>query len=154
MIEKVVARKLDNKFYDIEKATPLCTVEKTFGEYYGKNPDDDWTETLYKKKNGEYFVFGQGGKNSPYSKIEDGKVVSGFRYEIWLQSNYNSARNWVHSNCPKKLEEIFMEDEDSKQKITSLMLTPKARRNLKRKAREQNKSMSEIIREWAEALYD
>lgn len=154
MIEKVVARKLDNKFYDIEKATPLFTVKKTFGEKYGENPDDDWTETLYKKKSGEYFVLGQGGKNSPYNKIEDGKEVGGFRYEIWLQSNYNSARNWVHSNCPEKLEEIFMENKDDKQKVTSLTLSPKARLNLKRKAREQNKSISEIVRTWAESLYE
>ena len=103
-----VQKKADNKFYDISKATLIYTVEKTFGEKYGDNPDNDWTESLYVKKNGEYFVYGKGGKNTPYSTIESGKIVGGSRYEIWLQSNYNSARNWVHTNCPEMQEKKLL----------------------------------------------
>ena len=153
-MEKSVAKKADNKFYDITKATPLYTVKKTFGEKFGDNPDDDWTETLYKKKNGEFFVYGQGGKNTPYSVNELGEVKSGSRYEIWLQSNFNSARNWVHTNCPEMQEEIFMVEEDDKPKVTSITLTTKARMNLKRKAMEENTNVSSLVKEWAESLYD
>lgn len=141
-----------DKFYDISKATPLVTVRKTFGKKYGENPDDDWTETLYKKNNGEFFVYGEGGKNTPYSVDKDGTVTSGSRYEVWLEYNYNNARNWVHTNCPERQEEIFTVDTEKKS-VTTIMLSEKARLNLKRKAREQGVSISELIRQWAESMY-
>ena len=154
MAEKDTAKKTKNKFYDIAKATPLYTVEKTFGVKFGENPDDDWTETLYKKKSGEFFVYGKGGKNTPYSTTENGVLEGGARYDIWTQSNYNTARNWVHSNCPEMQEEIFMIDEEDKTKVTSMALTKKARMNLKRKARDENTNVSSLVNEWAEKLYD
>lgn len=151
---KTVGKRADNKFYDITKATPLVTVEKTFGKKYGENADDDWTETLYKKASGEFFVYGKGGKNTPYSIDENGEATAGSRYEIWLESNYNSARNWVHTNCPEKQEEIFVaETKEEKNTVTSFMISQKARMNLKRKAREKGITVSELIRQWAESLY-
>lgn len=152
---KSVAKKTDNKFYDITKATPLVTVEKTFGKKYGDNPDDDWKETLYRKPTGEYFVFGIGGKNSPYSEDKGGEAIAGSRYEIWLDSNFNAARNWVHTNCPEKQEEVFMpEQEETKNKVTTIMISQKARMNLKRKSKELGITVSELIRNWAEGLYE
>lgn len=152
---KSVAKKTDNKFYDISKATPLVTVEKTFGKKYGDNPDDDWKETLYRKATGEFFVYGVGGKNSPYSIDENGTTKAGSRYEIWLESNYNAARNWVHTNCPEKQEEIFVAElKEEKNSVTSIMISQKARMNLKRKSKEMGITVSELIRQWAESLYD
>ena len=151
---KSVAKKTNNKFYDISKATPLVTVEKTFGKKYGDNPDDDWTETLYRKPTGEFYVYGSGGKNSPYSVDEDGTSNAGSRYEIWLESNYNAARNWVHTNCPEKQEEIFVtEAKEEKNTVTSILISQKARMNLKRKSKEMGLTVSELIRQWAESLY-
>lgn len=143
-----------DKFYSIDKAEPLVTVKKTFGKRYGDNPDDDWTETLYRKPTGEYFVYGEGGKNSPYAIDENGESVAGTRFEIWVDFNYQKARNWVHTNCPEKMEEIFMKDvEDEKKSVTTITLTAKARLNLKRKSKEMGVSISELIRKWAEELY-
>ena len=148
-------KKGDSKFYNIEKAEPLVTVEKTFGNKYGENPDEDWTETLYRKPSGEFFVYGKGGKDSPYSVEEDGETVAGSRYEVWGDFNYNKARNWVHTNCPEKKDEIFMSElNEDKKSVTTMTLSAKARNNLRRKSREQGVSVSELIRRWAEALYD
>ena len=148
-------KKVDNKFYSIEKATPLVTVEKTFGKKYGENPDEDWTETLYRKASGEYFVYGKGGKNSPYSVDENGESVAGSRYEVWADFNYNKARNWVHTNCPEKKDEIFMSElNEDKKSVTTMTLSAKARLNLKRKSNEQGISISELVRRWAESLYE
>ena len=145
-------RRIDSKFYNIEKARALVTVEKTFGKKYGDNPDDDWTETLYKKTSGEFFVYGKGGKNSPYSVDENGESVAGSRYEIWTDYNTNKARNWVHSNCLDEKDEIFMVSD--KKTVTTMTLTMKAKENLRRKANEQDITISELIRRWAESLYE
>ena len=142
-----------NKFYSIDKAELIISVNKTFGGKYGNNPDDDWTETLYRKNNGEYFVYGEGGKNTPFGKYEDGEPVSGSRYVVWLDYNDNEAKNWVYTNCPEKMKEIFEKQPDDKKSITALYLSNTARTNLKRKSREKNISMSELINQWAESLY-
>jgi len=146
--------KTKDKFYSIDKATPLVTVKKTFGKAFGENPDDDWTETLYKKSSGEFFVYGEGGKNTPYAIDENGESVAGTRFEIWADNNYNKARLWVHDNCPEKMDEIFMKDiDEGKKSVTTITLTAKARLNLKRKSKELGISISELIRLWAEELY-
>ena len=147
--------KAKDKFYNIDKATPLVTVEKTFGKKYGENPDDDWSETLYKKTSGEFFVYGKGGKNTPFSTDENGEPVAGSRYEIWIDYNYQKAKNWVYTNCPDRMDVIFMkESEDSKKSVTTVTLSTKARLNLKRKSNELGITTSELIRRWAESLYE
>lgn len=147
--------KKSDKFYSIDKAEPLVTVEKTFGKKYGENPDDDWTETLYRKSSGEFFVYGQGGKNTPFSVDENGESVAGSRYEVWMDFNYNKARNWVHTNCPEKQEEVFMSEvNDGKKSVTTMTLSAKARLNLKRKSSEQGVSISQLVCKWAESLYE
>ena len=149
-----MAVKNANKFYNIDKAESLITIKKTFGKNYGENPDLDWTETLYKKPSGEFFVYGEGGKETPYSVDVNGEPTAGSRYEVWTDYNINQARNWVYTNCPEKMEMIFMKDEDDEKKsVTTITLSAKARKNLKRKAQENKETVSEIIRQWAETLY-
>ena len=150
-----MVKKTDNKFYNIEKAEALVTVEKTFGNKYGENPDVDWTETLYRKSSGEYFVYGKGGKESPYAVDENGEAVAGSRYDIWGDYNFNQARNWVHSNCPDKMDSIFKDEEkEEKISVTTVALSAKARKNLRRKSKEMGMSTSELIRRWAESFYE
>lgn len=145
--------KYDSKTtYNINTATPLVTVEKSFGKY-GENPDQDWTETLYKKLSGMFFVYGQGGKDSPFNAIKNGEPVPGDGYEIWTSSNYNRAKAWVKMNCPEKLDEIFPAIRNDKKITTTLVLTESARDNLKMKAKEEGVSISELVRGWAESLY-
>ena len=144
--------KTSAKLYNADKATPLVTVKKSFGNY-GENPDDDWTETLYKKKTGEFFVLGKGGKNSPFGIDRGGERIAGEDFTIWLVRNYDNAKNWVHSNCPEKREEIFMEDTKTKT-LTSIYLSTKAKINLKRMAKEKGMSVSEMINKWAESFYN
>ncbi|MBQ6503206.1 MAG: hypothetical protein IJI57_04765 [Flexilinea sp.] len=149
-----MGKRADKKFYDIEKSTPLVTVQKTFGQVYGENPDEDWTETLYRRQTGDFFVYGVGGKDSPFSVYENGETKAGNGYEIWSEANYNKARSWVQTNCPEKKDEIFtMKDYDTKRILVTMTLSPRARENLKRKASEEGMSVSEFIRRFAENLY-
>lgn len=147
--------KIANRFYSIDKAEKIVSVEKTFGEKYGVNPDDDWTETLYRKSNGEFFVYGKGGKNTPFCTYEDGEEVAGSRYVTWTAYNDNEAKNWAFTNCPDKVKEIFQQEEedDGKKSVTTFYLTKKARKNIKRKALEKGIGFSELVNSWAETLY-
>lgn len=152
-----MAKKLEDKFYDIRKATALVTVQKTFGKKYGDNVDDDWVETLFVKKSGEYFLYGMGGKNSPFSNFDDGVSTQGDGYETWLSNNYKKAKEWVMMNCPEKMDEIFVPlkpEEETKLKASTFSLTEKARANLKRRAAEYETSQSQLICQWAENFYD
>ena len=52
-----------NKVYDTD------TAQKMGSDNYGKCGDPDWwNEELYRKKTGEFFLYGEGGANSQYAK--------------------------------------------------------------------------------------
>ena len=136
--------------YNPEKSTEVAVVRKSLGTY-GENPDDDWTETLYMKSNGEFFAIGEGGKNTPFFSYKNGKAENRV-VTVWQKKNTENAKLWVYNNCRERMKEIFAPDEKSSIAAT-VLLTLKAKRNLKRKAEETHTSISELIRSWAEALY-
>ena len=105
---------VNRRFYDTEAADKLAEIQKSFGEY-GKNPDNDWTESLYKKPNGEYFVHGKRGKNSPFAENKEGRNQAGSRAIVWRTENESNAKLWVHDNVPGKFDEIFITNEYERQ---------------------------------------
>jgi len=73
-VKKIICK----KEYDTEKAT---VVKKfTSGEY---GSDDGYEETLYVTDSGNYFLYTNGGENSPYRK-EDIKRMSRASADEWL----------------------------------------------------------------------
>ncbi len=64
--------------YDTEKAEKLGT--RSFGEF---GDPAGYEETLYKTKQGLYFVVGKGGDESPYAKGEDIKPVTADEAKAW-----------------------------------------------------------------------
>ena len=143
---------VNRRLYDTEKADKLAEVQKSFGTY-GVNPDEDWTESLYRKNNGEFFMLGEGGKNSPFADYSSKTRQAGSRIEVWRVDNYNSAKLWVHDNIPEMMEELFNPKEDNDISVTTVTISAKAKRNLKRYSKETGLSVSEIIRRYAEELY-
>ena len=58
---------INNKVYD-------TTTAVVVGTYSSSAPTSDLDyrrETLYKKRTGEYFIYGEGGPRSPYAKVMD-----------------------------------------------------------------------------------
>ncbi len=135
------------KLYNTDKAEKIIEIKKSFGKY-GENPDNDWTETLYRKRNLEYFVYGDGGKNTPYNTHND--ILNFHFFDV---NNYTQAQLWVHDNCPEIYDELFS-DNPKDRIITTMALSKKAVRNLKRYTSETGISASECLREYAESLYD
>ena len=144
---------VNRRLYDTDKAEKLVEVTKSFG-VYGENPDNDWTESLYKKPSGEFFVQGNGGKNSPFADYASGTNKPGSRVTVWRIDNYNNAKLWIHDNAPDKFDDVFNRKEDSDLSITTVTLSEKAKRNLKRYSEETGLTVSEILRRYAENLYE
>lgn len=69
------------------------------------------SETLYRKKTGEYFLHGEGGPTSKYCEYSDGMQRSG--EQIIPLTGGKKAREWAEQNLGGDLyEEIFGEVEE------------------------------------------
>lgn len=129
--------------YDTDIDTEVMSVQKSFGTY-GENPDNDWVEKLYKKSNSEYYVYGKGGKNSPFSGA-NGDV------RVWQKQNFNNAKSWIMDNCPEKMQDFTTMGE--KAEVMTISVLPRTRQLLKQYSSEQGISVSELIRQFADSLY-
>ncbi len=84
---------INGKLYDTETAKKIG-----FNWYSHPGQLNYWCETLYHKKNGEYFLYGEGGANSRYSK-EVGpnewsggwkiRSMTGVEARVWAKTNMN-----------------------------------------------------------------
>lgn len=97
---------IDGKKYDTETATLIGTYE------YGNYGDFHFCrEELYRKRTKEFFLFGEGGALSKYSKSL-GNGAYGWGETITPYSD-NSAREWVENYCDvETYEELFGEVEE------------------------------------------
>ena len=73
----------EGKKHVYDTATAQALGNRAFS-YYGDPAG--YEETLYQTKGGLYFVWGQGGAESPYSKGEDIRPVSADEAEDWLDA--------------------------------------------------------------------
>ncbi len=67
--------------YDTETSELL--KKKTFGEF---GVPEGYEESLYKTESGKFFLYVNGGENSPYKK-EDIKRLAAAKAEEWLENN-------------------------------------------------------------------
>ncbi len=83
---------INNRVYDTEKAVLVgssCCRESAGNPNYVK-------EKLYRKRTGEYFLYGVGGPNTQYAKLDG--------YSIWkfgerlVPVTYSVAKNWAETN--------------------------------------------------------
>lgn len=82
---------IDGRMYNTETAKVVA---------YGGNglPDSEFGycwETLYRKRNGEYFLHGEGGPYSPYSHCTDGHLYGGEKIVPFYEED---AKEWCEKN--------------------------------------------------------
>ena len=125
---------IKGKLYDTETA-------KLVGEYdNGKFTNDFgyFSEDLYLKRTGEFFICGIGGAFTKYDGVETITPVS-----------YEDAQNWVEEHLSgEEYINIFGEPEGTDKMTISLSLTETAVAKLKQGAAKAGMSMSE----YAESL--
>ena len=136
---------INGKRYDTETA-------KLIGEDSYSNPSDFdyWSEELYQKKTGEFFLYGEGGARTQYAQAVDQNSWTGG--ERIMPLSYDEAREWVEKHLDADTyEEVFGPvAEDDSRRALNLSLPASIADTLKRMAAETGKTQSDIVAELIE----
>ena len=131
---------INGKLYSTETAESL-------GEYATNLSRRDfhyYEETLYRKRTGEFFLYGCGGPASRYAVPSYGGYTGG---ESILPMSYEAARTWAEGHlCADEYEEIFGEVvEDDSKTAMSFSLRADTCDRIKRGAAEAGLSLSAYL---------
>lgn len=136
---------IDGKRYDTETAREIGS-----DEFPGSRTDFHyWCETLYQKKTGEFFIFGEGHGLSRYAE----RYVDGWGWgEKIIPISYDEAREWVEKHLDAEdYEELFGPvAEDDSRKTVGFSLPVSVADTLKRMAAESGRTQSDIVAELIE----
>lgn len=137
---------IDGKRYDTDTAE--CIGWDSWG-----TPGDfkHWSEELYQKRTGEFFLYGEGGAMSKYAETIGQNEWSGG--EKIMPLDYESAREWAEEHLDAdEYEKIFevIEDEEEGRRTISLSVPSGVAVKLKTLAAKSGKSQSEIVAEMIE----
>lgn len=134
-------RIINQKRYNTEKAEKV-------GEYWNGLSKSDFghiTETLYRKRTGEFFLHGQGGANTKYAKAVGTNCWQGD--ERLMPLEFDTARKWAEKHLDAdQYEEIFgAVTEDDSRKVVTLSLTMTAIEKLKKATSKLGMTQSDIV---------
>lgn len=134
-------RIINQKRYDTDKAVKV-------GEYWNGLSKSDFghiTETLYRKRTGEFFLHGQGGANTKYAKAVGTNCWQGD--ERLMPLEFDTARKWAEEHLDAdQYEEIFgAVTEDDSRKVVTLSLTMTAIEKLKKTTSKLGMTQSDIV---------
>lgn len=128
-------RKFNGKVYDIDKA-------KSCGSNKVDNSDE--YEELYRKRNGEFFLYGSGGPNSRYAVFSNGEWKSGCAIH---PITYKAACDWALKNLSKEeYNRVFGESSDEKRVSLNIILSAKDNSRLRTLAASNGLNVTEMIR--------
>lgn len=132
---------ISGKRYDTDTAKEVGYAS------YGSGPRDfhHWSETLYRKQTGEYFLYGEGGPLSKYAETVGQNEWSGG--EKIMPVSLEAAQRWAEENLDAdEYEKIFgsVEETDEKRTVT-FSLSEKAIEEIARMAASDGISKSEVI---------
>ena len=140
---------IDGKRYDTETATLLGT------DSYSNSQDfRHWTEKLYRKRNGEYFLYGEGGPMTRYAQTVGQNEWCGG--EKIMPLTVASAREWAEKHLlADEYEEAFgaVKDDDSKV-VWSVNISPATIERVKRIAGAKSITLSEVIEQAVAAFFE
>lgn len=132
---------IDGKLYNTATAKELgCDSYSAPGDFHY------FEETLYRKKTGEFFLYGEGGPMSKYAESIGQNEWSGGEQIMPLSEE--SARKWSEEHLSAdEYEEIFGEvsEDDPEYKVLSANLTIACYDKLKKMSADSGKSMSAIL---------
>lgn len=135
---------IDGRKYDTETATEVH-------EWSDKAPSDFSyiEETLFRKRTGEYFLYGYGGPMTRYAERE--KYGSGYCYgSTIIPMTYEEARTWAEGHMSAdEYEAEFGEvpESDGEDVVLSVRVSPATRERLRRMAAESGRSQGSILDE-------
>ena len=130
---------IDGKVYDTSTAVRVG--------YWSNNMTyhsaDSKEETLYLKRNGEYFLYGEGGRNTNYAEPIRGGWRGGVRV---IPLTYQEAETWAKEHlAPDAYEIAFGVNKGEEKKTVSYSLPVAAIEKLRRKASEAGVPASALL---------
>lgn len=132
---------INGKVYNTESAQEMAS----WSNGGGWRDFSHCEETLYRKKTGEYFLFGEGGPMTKYAEREgQNGWTGGSRI---MPMTYQEAAAWAEEHLSgDEYEDIFGKvAEDDSKKIVAVNLTVTAAETLRRMSEKRNLSASEIV---------
>ena len=137
-------RIIDGRKYDTETATEVHEwSDKAPGEF------DYIEETLYRKRTGEYFLYGYGGPMTRYAERERYGIGYIFGSTI-IPMTYKEARDWAEGHMSvDDYEAEFGEvpESDGDDVVLSVRVSPATRERLRRMAAETGRSQGDLLDE-------
>ena len=135
-------RIINGKKYDTETAEEVA--ESTHGS---KSSYAYYEEALFRKRTGEYFLYGYGHGDSRYAKQVCGDFGPGS--EI-IPLTYEQARSWAERELSvDEYEAEFGEvpESDGEDVVLSVRVSPATRERLRRMAAESGRSQGDVLDE-------
>ena len=139
---------IDQTMYNTDTATEIGEWEDIANlgnaHYY--------TETLYQKKNGEFFIYGEGQPFSPYGQVVQGGHTDSSDI---VALDPSEARQWAEEKLdPDKYEEIFGEvSENGNVKEVTTQLSKDEWTKLNQLAEDNGISLSELVNSAIKRVY-
>lgn len=142
-------KRIDGLIYDTAKAREVITYSD-----FPKSSNEHIEETLYRKRTGEFFLYGKGNANSGYATYnnmgggyEPGERIIPLTFDdakLWYKRNLN---NNEYDFSDEQYENLFIAKDKSKQKkvVASISISVLAKQELERLASIQRKTQSEIV---------
>lgn len=138
---------INNKVYDTDTAAELASRSANYAR-----SDFGWfSETLYRKKTGEYFLYGHGNAASPYAERVEGTMRG--PGERITPMTAEEAEAWAEEHLTTdEYDAIFGEitEDETQEKITLRLKASNADR-IRREMSKTGKSAAQIVDELIEA---
>lgn len=131
---------INGKVYDTDTAHDMGS------DSYGNFRDFSyWSETLYQKRTGEFFLYGEGGPMSRYAETIGQNEWSGGKKIIPL--SFSKAREWAEEHLTAdEYEAAFgLPDEDAEDVALYVKVPAALMARLKARAAETGNSVTEIV---------
>lgn len=137
---------INGKSYDTDKATIV-------GSWNNGNWDSDFdyvSEELYRKRTGEYFVYGEGGARTQYAK-PDG-------YNSWRGGSlitpvtYEEARSWAEEHLDADGYEREFGVPEEGDAVISVRVPAATKRTLEAECSRRGVTQAELVRELVDGL--
>ena len=132
---------IKGKLYDTETAKEIAA----WGNNRSTRDFSYCSETLYRKRTGEYFLYGHGGPMSKYAESCGDNSWSGGSKIIPL--TYKAAQEWgeEHMDADDYMEEFGPVSESEEMTMLSVSVTEAIAERIRREAQEKGLSVSALI---------